>query len=114
MFKEYDYESDRDCAFVIIDGKVYEGDLHFECFINYLTTKGYDEQELFQLDDMELEDMIGEDIYCGELTKDGDIIIYESNPSDYRIVIDEIKPNKVYTYCLGYIREINMDGAMMY
>lgn len=109
MLKSYDYESEREYAFIIVDkDKVYEGGLHFECFIKALMEQGYEEDELFQLDEITLENLMDDkDIICGELTREGNAIIYSDDSKDYKLVKDKLNPTNIYTYCLGYIQKVD-------
>lgn len=69
---EYDYEKDRDKAFIICNNKIFYGDVHFDCYIRALEyiygedEISYNYDKYFNMNDSEIEKTLG-DIIKGEI-----------------------------------------------
>jgi len=70
---KYNYETQRKNAFIICNGKLYEGDIHFDCMFKALDeVVGEDEldynfDKYFNMEEKELSKLLGDDIPKGEI-----------------------------------------------
>ena len=64
----YDYETDRIKALVLVDDKLYEADQHFEAMLNILEDNGHVADDIFGYDDKTLKSMIGSEVKIAELS----------------------------------------------
>lgn len=108
---EYDYELYRKNAFVIVDNKLIESDLHFEAMIDYLVEyHGYDRETLFDLDDFEIKDKLLENYIIGEIACiEGELItvVYDID-IDIVSKVKKFYNNKIwYIKCGEFLKELN-------
>ena len=82
----YDYETDRIKALVLVDNKVYEADQHFEAMLDILEANGYIRDDIFGYDDKTLKAMIGGDAKIAELSiinNKKSLLIYSEEDKKY-------------------------------